>query len=167
MTFEHEVKAVKHWIIYLLQLLDCFTVDPPSAVPPGAHYGVGQSMNCRWCANLLEIWQPFIQISKYGDWHWNFLYFVHNKGQMYFPKQDGSFGSFYFYKDVATKNPRKYFQTYRLERTHHKTLTTENQRCHEGTTRVDTTICITRYLEETVGCSMGLYGTDPGLSRYQ
>ena len=114
--------------------------------------------------------QPVIEIRIPED-HYKFLFFVHNKGQMYFPKQDEAFGSYYFHKSYhPPKNQNytyRYQQSFRLERTHWKTLPTENQRCGKpGNSGADTTTCITRYLEQTVGCSMGLLGTDPDLKRY-
>ena len=85
---------------------------------------------------------------------------------MYLPKQDEAFGSFYFHKSYNPPRQKyswRYDQGYRLERTHWKILDTQDQRCDKGSLRVDTTTCITRYLEKTIGCSMGLHGTNPTL----
>ena len=156
----------------MLQLLECFTVDPPSTVPPGVEYGVSYCRGMQYMLMYQLFWfhQPFIEIFIPED-HWKFLYFVHNKGQMYFPKQDEAFGSFYFDKSYnPPKNQNytfRYIQSFRLVRTHWKTLPTENQRCDERwNSGTDTTNCITNYLEQTVGCSMGLLGTNPKLKRY-
>ena len=83
---------------------------------------------------------------------------------MYFPKRDEAFGSFYFYISMPQYHG---VQSYRLERTHYKTLRTESQRCDNRIDGANTTTCITHYLEQMVGCSMGMYGTDPGIKRYQ
>ena len=85
---------------------------------------------------------------------------------MYFPRMDEAFGSFYISR-IMQDLPRKivYMQSYRLERTHWKTLNTENQRCDEGRSAANMTNCITRYLEQTIGCSVGLYGSDHGVKR--
>ena len=98
------------------------------------------------------------------DYHYHLQFYVHNKAQMYLPRQDGAFGSFYFFKKLPPYNVLTY-DNYLLERTHVKTLNTQNQRCDEENSGVDTTTCITKYLEQTVGCSMGLHGTDPDLKR--
>ena len=83
---------------------------------------------------------------------------------MYFPRRDGAFGSFFFYKQLPATNKR-YGQEYRLEQTHLKILRTKNQVCDEGTSEPNTTICITRHLEKMVGCSIGMAGADPNIER--
>ena len=94
------------------------------------------------------------------------IFFIHNRGQMYSFKKDGTFGSFFFHKNIHD-NSRMYTQSYRLERTHVKLLRTQNQECDDDENSVpNTTMCITRYLEKTAGCSMGMQGGDPHLERY-
>ena len=94
---------------------------------------------------------------------------------MFFPRQDNIFGSFYFAKRGLTRyfencefdrGPCAYRQSYKLERTHWKTLNTKNQRCDDGSSRPNTTSCITQYLDKKIGCSMGLHGADPYMKRY-
>lgn len=87
---------------------------------------------------------------------------------MYVPKQDDAFGSAYFFYGLRGHDLRNtsYYQSYLLTRTRWKTLNTPSQRCDEGNAAANTTQCITRYLEQKVGCSMGLLGTDPELKRY-
>ena len=80
---------------------------------------------------------------------------------MYIPKQDEAFGSFCIYR-MMTKHEGK---IYRIERTRWKTLNTEKQRCDNENATNNTTKCITRYIEETIGCSMGMYGRDQDLKR--
>ena len=94
-----------------------------------------------------------------------FFFFVHNKGQMYVPKKDGIFGSSFFRRHIPALN-KKYGQSYRLDRTHMKIMRTKNQICDERNSEPNTTMCITRHLEKTVGCSMGMLGTDPHMERY-
>ena len=84
---------------------------------------------------------------------------------MYFPKRDEAFGSFYIYKMMAKHEGWMNHQKYRIERTHWKTLNTEKQRCDNENATNNTTKCITRYIEKTIGCSMGMYGTDQDLKR--
>ena len=84
---------------------------------------------------------------------------------MYFPKQDEAFGSFYFYKRMPVGRNRAYIAKYRLERTYWKTLRTESHICNEQNSEANTTKCITRYLEQKVGCSIGMQGTDPDMKR--
>ena len=111
-------------------------------------------------------WQLFVETSLPDD-DSHLKFFVHNKGQMYIPKQDGAFGSFYFPKTFPWGNMvnMTYSHEYRLERTHLKTLDTRDQRCDKEISSADTITCITQYLESTIGCSMGLYGTDLNLRR--
>ena len=113
--------------------------------------------------------QPTINILVPED-HQAFYFFIHNKGQMYIPKRDEAFGSFYFYVTMpmsANATPMQYLgeQSYRIERTHYKTLRTENQRCDDRVDATNTFTCITKYLEQTVGCSIGMYGTDSTILR--
>ena len=102
-----------------------------------------------------------------------FYFFIHNKGQMIFPRTDEAFGSFYIYREMQNpeSNPNMpggkilFKQGYRLERTHWKTLNTESQRCDEGSSAANMTNCITQYLEQKIGCSVGLYGSDRSIKR--
>ena len=87
---------------------------------------------------------------------------------MYFPKKDGIFGSSYFYKDMPAHRygHKRFGQTYRLDRTHWKIMRTKDQICDEGNSEPNTTMCITRHLENKVGCSIGMLGADPHIERY-
>ena len=85
---------------------------------------------------------------------------------MYIPKQDDAFGSSYFFKGLGAPSNKSYYRSYLVTRTRWKTISTPNQRCDDGNSAANTTTCITRYIEQKVGCSMGLQGTDPNLSRY-
>ena len=84
---------------------------------------------------------------------------------MYFPKQDEVFGSYYFYKQVKKDDGKRHFQNYRVERTRWKKLRTENHICDEDNSSDNTTMCITRFIEQKVGCSMGWHGGDPDMKR--
>ena len=84
---------------------------------------------------------------------------------MYIPKRDGAFGSSYFKKHIPD-HTKRYSQRYSLERTHMKLLRTKNQECDDKNSEPNTTICITRHLEKTVGCSLGMQGGDPHIERY-
>ena len=119
--------------------------------------------------NSLNNLQPLIAIRIPED-HYKFLFFVHNKDQMYFPRRDEAFGSFFFSKRFPSPSAyekRTYVQNYRLDRTRWKTLSTKYNRCDEGTSIVTTTTCITQYLEHTIGCSMGLHGNEQNLKRFK
>ena len=109
--------------------------------------------------------QPTINLLVPEDHH-AFFFFIHNKGQMYIPKQDEAFGSFYFYITMITRPKYHGEQKYRIERTHYKTLRTEKQRCDDRVDVANTTTCITQYIEQTVGCSIGMYGTESTVQRY-
>ena len=93
-----------------------------------------------------------------------FYIFIHNQGQMYTPKLDGGFGSFFFHIRIPDPT-RRYGQTYRLERTHMKLLKTKNQVCDDENTKPNTTLCITTYFEKAVGCSIGMRGGEPNIER--
>ena len=84
---------------------------------------------------------------------------------MYFLKKDNPFGSYYLFLRMPEDREMYWRAKYQLERSHWKTLNTDNERCDETDSEPNTTKCITRYLEQSVGCSMGLYGTDPELER--
>ena len=99
-----------------------------------------------------------------------FMVLVHNKGQMYFPRPDKIFGSDYIILDIAeiiqkeTLNETGLYQYFELERTFWKSLNTTEKRCDMGNT-AHTTKCITNFLEQTIGCSMGLAESNPDVKR--
>ena len=94
-----------------------------------------------------------------------FAFFIHNRDQMYLPRQDQLFGSYYFPVGMPTDKEVFTIASYELERTHWKTLNTEKDRCDETDSEANTTKCITQFLEQSVGCSMGSYGADPSMER--
>ena len=144
-------------------------MDPPAKTPSGIiRYLVGVTHNTKYISIFIYsfILQPKITIPIPKD-HMCFYFFIHNKDQMYIPKQDEAFGSFYFYIALGAPSNKNYYRSYLLTRTRWKTLSTPSQRCDDGKSEANTTKCITRYMEQTVGCSMGLHGTDPNLNRYQ
>ena len=94
----------------------------------------------------------------------NFYLYVHDKGQMTFPKNDLIFGSAYVFKTLKQEN--NFFQAFPYTRTRWKTLDTPNKRCDEDRrTEAKTTMCITRSIDKLIGCSMGLSGSDPAAKR--
>ena len=62
--------------------------------------------------------------------------------------------------DDAPPNHKVYHQSYKFRKTYWKALDTPEKRCDESSLEANTTQCITRYLEQTVGCSLGLAGSD-------
>ena len=59
-----------------------------------------------------------------------------------------------------------YDQHFTLTRIRWKTLDSDVKRCDEDTTlKANTTECITHHLEDKIGCSMGLSGSDQKLQR--
>ena len=118
--------------------------------------------------HLMIFLQPKITVNIPKD-HMVFFFFIHNKDQMYIPKFDGAFGSYYFYKALLGSNyspcNKSCGQSYLLTRIRRKTLNTPSQRCDEGDGPVNTAQCISRYLDKKIGCSMGLHGTDPKANR--
>ena len=102
--------------------------------------------------------------------HSLFMILVHNKGQMHFPKPDNIFGSDYVIVDIRDilleekLNDTGLYQYFELERTFWKSLDTPEKRCDMKNT-VNTTKCMTNFLEQTIGCSMGLAEGNPDLER--
>ena len=143
-------------------------MDPPAKTPSGIiTYTVSNDTNFN-SYSYIEIFskfQPKITLPIPED-HNTFFFFIHNKDQMYIPKSDGVFGSYYFYKTIETPGNKSYSQDYLLTRSHWKTLNTPRRRCDEGKKAASTTRCIARYLEQKVGCSMGLHGNDAVLKWY-
>ena len=85
--------------------------------------------------------------------------FVHNKEEMIFPKFDGIYGSAYLMKIGLAQ--RSYQQIFFISRTHWRTLSNENKMCDEDhNTEANLTRCYTRYLENTIGCSIGMLGSN-------
>ena len=97
--------------------------------------------------------------------------FIYNKGQMYLPNYENTFGSS-FLKITLPPFERKgssdfrLFQDYHIRKTHLKALDKDEQRCDIGNTVENTTKCITRFLEQEVGCSMGLLGGTSSYPRF-
>ena len=90
--------------------------------------------------------------------------FVHNKGQMLFPRHDYIFGSHSIHLDwdpeEITIKPYKrvsFRQHYELGRIHSISIDTADARC-DSDNKANTTECISTYLEDSIGCSMGLAG---------
>ena len=143
-------------------------MDPPGKTPPGiirylVSYFSFKSVSL--VHKIIPNLQPKVTIPIPKD-HFCFYFFIHNKDQMYIPKQDDAFGSSYFFKGLGAPSNKSYYRSYLVTRTRWKTISTPNQRCDDGNSAANTTTCITRYIEQKVGCSMGLQGTDPNLSRY-
>lgn len=93
---------------------------------------------------------------------------------MYLPQYEKSFGSEFLtitvpnhgYNIQDTNLSFSYGQDYLLKRTHWKALDNEQQRCDQEDNAKSTTKCITEYLEEVAGCSMGLQGSNPTIARF-
>ena len=81
---------------------------------------------------------------------------------MYFPKGDNIYGSEYLFlrEDKKQQNGKIYHRSYKITKTHWKALDTPNKRCDDSNSEANTTQCITRYLEQMIGCSMGLLRSD-------
>ena len=54
-----------------------------------------------------------------------------------------------------------------LKRTRVKSMNTDAKRCDESIamSNPNTGECVTKYLEDTIGCSMGLSGSNPSIPR--
>ena len=98
--------------------------------------------------------------------------FLHNKDQIYLPKINGVFGSDFTYVKVDKARMKEMNTTechiytfYQLTQTQWKAFDTPKKRCISDKRAANTTQCITRYLEDRVGCSMGLARNDPEIQR--
>ena len=89
--------------------------------------------------------------------------FVYNKGQMYLPNYENTFGSSFLKITLPPFEQKgssdfRYSQDYLVRKTHLKALDKDEQRCDSGNTVENTTKCITGFLQQEIGCSMGLLG---------
>ena len=92
---------------------------------------------------------------------------------MHFPKIDRVFGSEFISIDLTEKyeeavnkgwkNQVHFEQTFELSRTHWKTLDTPGKRCDDKKAIANTTQCIAHFVENTIGCSMGMDGGNPSV----
>ena len=91
---------------------------------------------------------------------WGYFAFIHNKNQMYFPKVDGIYGSDLIFITFADIKTGCLNQAHKIEKTHWNALDTPSKRCDPSSSGAKTTECLTRYLEHTIGCSMGMAKSD-------
>ena len=117
-------------------------------------------------------WQMQIFFNIIGE-DFTLYLFLHNKDQMYLPKINGVFGSDFEYLKVDRERMRDrnsagchIYTFYEIEQTQWKALDMPEKRCKSGNREVNMTQCITQYLENRVGCSMGLARSDPQINRY-
>ena len=96
-----------------------------------------------------------------------FRVYAYNPNQMFLPNHDKVFGS-HFLKivppTVKSKDDRakNYYQEYDISRTHWKSVDRPEFRCNSRSDKENTTKCLTEYLENKIGCSMGLQGSLSG-----
>ena len=99
--------------------------------------------------------------------------FMHNKDQMYVPKIDNIFGSEFIALQVdsarmkAKKNGSEYhiITVYKMAKTHWKALDTPIKRCRSENKEANTTKCIVQFLENRIGCSLGLAKSNSKVKR--
>ena len=86
---------------------------------------------------------------------------------MYLPNYEKTFGSSFLKITLphsTWQRERKgssrfvYSKDYLIKKTYLKALDKDQQRCDQDNTMWNTTKCITRFLEQEIGCSMGLVG---------
>ena len=102
----------------------------------------------------------------------SFRVFAYNKNQMFLPNHDKIFGSHYLKIESPSKSvdpssvdKPDFYQEYAISITHLMNMDLAESRCNTCKTKENTTKCITNYLEEQIGCSMGLQGSTSGLKR--
>ena len=117
-------------------------MDPPGKTPPGIIRYLVRYFSFKLAVSLanrtIPDLQPKVTIPIPKD-HFCFYFFIHNKDQMYLPKIDQTFGSYYLYLDTSKKlkgNGTCLAKQYKLERTHWKTLDKERNRCDEGNVNI-------------------------------
>ena len=86
----------------------------------------------------------------------SFRVFVYNPHQMFLPNNDRVFGSYFLKIVPPTDASKNYYQEYEISRTHWKSVDRREFRCNSRNEKENTTKCLTEYLENKVGCSMGL-----------
>ena len=94
---------------------------------------------------------------------------------MYLPKMDKIFGSDYMSLSVDSARVKRGMKegknfhivtTHKIAKTHWKAMDTNNKRCiSQNYEEANTTKCITEFLENKVGCSVGLSGSNPKIKR--
>ena len=93
-----------------------------------------------------------------------------------FARSDAIYGNDLYIRKIPQKlikkikDESKTFTGYmplQLKRTRVKSMNTDAKRCDESITRSNpnTGECVTKYLEDTIGCSMGLSGSNPSIPR--
>ena len=88
---------------------------------------------------------------------------------MYLPRPDKIFGSDYNLLRLSElpqemENNTEYHQYFEVERAHWESLDSEGKRC-DVENRNHATKCVTRFLETSIGCSMGIAESDNELKR--
>ena len=108
-------------------------------------------------ANVFDniYWQVYIRLSveNMSEEKSPYRLYLHNKDQMIFHKVDEIFGSKRINVDKG--------HNYKIKRTRWKALDSPVKRCTDQGAKANTTQCVTNYIENTIGCSMGLSGSDP------
>ena len=90
---------------------------------------------------------------------------------MYPPKIDKIFGSDLIHHNVddslrKVRASSFYVQSYKIMMTQWEALDSPTKRCNNDASELNTTMCLTQYLEHEIGCSMGLAGSDPEITRW-
>ena len=98
-----------------------------------------------------------------------FMIFIHNKGHMFLQRGDRIFGSEYIILQKEElkkhiKNGTDYTQTYEIKRTYWESLNSEEKRC-DNENKNHATRCITNFLENLIGCSIGMAESGMKLER--
>ena len=126
-------------------IIKCFTFDPPFETGIGFDHSILIRFNVTRADFGINV-------------------FLHNKDQMYTPKIDNIFGS----EVIAANLDRVRInakpegtgydisQYFKMKKTLWKALDTPAKRCNSYNTEANTTQCLTDFLEQKIGCSMGL-----------
>ena len=103
--------------------------------------------------------------------HTDYMIFVHEKGHLYLPRPDKIFGSSYLwfkkqlFEKEGIKNGTDYMVVYDIQRTYWEALDSKEKRCDEDN-KNHTTECITQFLENLIGCSLGMAEGGNQVDRY-
>ena len=86
---------------------------------------------------------------------------------MYLPRADKIFGSEYILLRHKEKmeNGTEFHQIYDVERANWESLDSQEKRC-DSENKNYATKCITNFLENYIGCSMGMAESDTEMERY-
>ena len=168
------------------QFLECFVYDENFTHHAGLGNGVGDiTMGLHEDGYVMNLNLAGFQVSIYlefppegSDDAAIYSFEVGNKNHRpVIARNDGIYGNDFYMRKIPQKLINKIqdesetitagYMPLKIRRTHVKALNTDEKRCDESISmsNPNTGKCVTKYLEDTIGCSMGLSGSNPNIPR--